>query len=387
MLQNMMLSAPFKLAGIDLRTNFGQYFAGGTDFWSSIEPVHVPSLVGHKELFCSLNHHYDPELVSVFGPTPDSSTCILHTAPWESDGHPVPVLLVHGAALNGNSWVVDFEEDGEGLARYLSKQGFRVFAVTFSHTHGDNLIQAAQIAQVIELICERTACDQIDLVCHSKGGIVCRTWLQGMIGETYPGNVRRLVFTGTPNLGTDQVFRHPLLSVMGYTAGVSSVVAYDRMWIMGMLKNTTLESIYGEGSFRGQTQLLHEWAPSIPLDLLEPEVETTYYGGFGMFGHSRGIKQAIADGGHFLEKLNSLPFPSQVEVSILAGSSNSIGQMRGESCAPSDGMVFVQSASYIEPFVRSGCHLRAVDTIAVNHLEMIYNEKAAKWVLHQLTAE
>lgn len=383
--QNLLVSAPLKAAGIDLKSGFGQYFPGGSDFWKDIELIKITSLDGHRESFCTLNQHKDPELINLFGAAPDSSLCILHTAPWEPDGHPVPVLLVHGAALNGNSWVVDFGDDGEGLARFLNKRGFRVFALTFSHPHGDNLIQAAQLAEAVRLICERTGCEKIDLVCHSKGGIACRAWMQGMIGAKYQGNVRRLVLTGVPNLGSDQVFRHPLLSIMSYTLGVSSVVAYDRMWIMGMLIDTTLESVYSEGSFRGQTQLLHEWAPAIPLDYMEPEVENTYYGGSGLFGHSRGIKQAIAEGGNFLRDLNNREFPCRVEVSIAAGSNHSFGQVPGEICAPSDGMVFVRSAVYDEPFTRSGCRLRAVDVIEVNHLEMIYHAKMADWVIHQLT--
>lgn len=386
-LRQIFIASMLPKAAGNMISNSEQSFPGSGSFWQSIEVVQVPSLIGRKESFCSLNKHYDPEIAGLLGSAPDSSICLLHTAPWDSDGYPVPVILIHGAGINGNSWVVDFKNEGEGLARFLRKKGFRVFAVTFSHTHGENMIQAAQIARVVDIVCERTGCKKVDLVCHSKGGIVCRTWLQGMTDVPFRGNVRRLILSGVPNLGTDQVFRHPLLSIISHSLGVSNVVAYDYMWPMGVITNTTLESIYGDGSFKGQTQLLYEWADSVPLNLLEPEVQTTYYGGWSLFGHSRGIKQAIADGGFYLQKLNKLKFPQQVEVAIMAGSKHYFGQVAGETGAPSDGMVFIQSAIYDDSFVKSGCRLLSIDILDVNHLEMIYHNQAAEWVFQQLTAD
>jgi len=382
----LMFDMPLKMAGVDFKSDYGRHMNRDSGFYAETILCQVPGLKGIAEPFCSVNQHEDPAIVEAFGTrTPDSSHYLLHAAPVEKSPRRVPVMLVHGAALNGNTWTVDFEEEGKGLARYLAEQGFQVFAVTFSHPHGDNRIQAVQLADAVRRVLERTGQPELDVVCHSKGGIAFRTWVQGLSKASYQGEVRRALFLGVPNLGTDQVFRRPSQAIMNHYLGFSGVIPYDMMWNMGIVVDTAEQSIYHDGTFRGQAQMLYDWAKTIPLDPLEVDAEIAYQGGWGMLGHSRGFAAALKDGGHFMDKLEKSSFPQDIEVALLAGTRHYIGTIPAETSAPSDGLVFTASALHDSVFRRAGCRILAEDEIVVNHLELFYDQNANEWVLKCLT--
>lgn len=383
------MSVPLRMAGLDLKTFYGQQMHGSHGFWQGVTRYAVPQFKGRKEAFCPVNEQEDSEIIEAFGSKkPDSSHYLLHRVTAEKNTkHTTPVLLVHGAAVGGNSWAVDFDDDGQGVARYLFENGFTVYAITHSHSHGDNRIQAAQLADAVDRICEETGSRQVDVVCHSKGGIALRMWLQGLAGIPYIGNIRRALFLGVPNLGTDQVFRHPTQGFIGYMMGANIVMAYDQIWNMGMLLDTREYSIYKQGTFHGQAQLLYDWSGKVPVDPLEPDAEIAYHGGWGMFGYSRGIKQGMADGEYLIKKLDISSFPNQIEVALLAGTSHFFGTMPAENGAPSDGMVFAASALHDKPFVANGCRVIASDKVYVNHLELLYHKKVGEWVQECLTCQ
>lgn len=377
---------PLKIAGIDFKTDYGRHMNRDSGFYSETVLCQVQSLKGVTEPFCLVNQHEDPAIIEAFQTrTPDSSCYLLHVAPSEKKPRQIPVLLVHGAALNGNSWTVDFEEEGKGLARYLAENGFQVFAVTFNHPHGDNRIQAVQLADAVKRVLERTGQSKVDIVCHSKGGIAFRTWVQGLSRAVYNGEVRRALFLGVPNLGTDQVFRRPSQAIMNHYLGFSGVIPFDKMWNMGIIVDTTEQSIYKDGTFHGQAQMLYDWTKTIPLDPLEVDAEVAYQGGWGVLGHSRGFAAALADGGNFMDKLDKKGFPKEIEVALLAGTRQYIGTIPAETSAPSDGLVFTASALYDRPFCRAGCRIVARDEIMVNHLELFYDPNANEWVYKCLT--
>lgn len=386
MWNKVMVDTQLKLSGMDLKSSYGQRLHGEQNFWTQIRLCHVPDLEGQQETFCNLNQHEDSQIIRMFGSAqPGADRYLLHTGPAKNREKNIPVLLVHGAALNGNSWSIDFAETGVGLARYLTNKGFGVYGVSFAHPHGDNRIQAIQLAHAVDIIMKETGAEQIDLVCHSKGGIACRTWMQDLAPVKYRGQVRRLCLIGVPNKGMDLVFRHPMMSFLGHIFALSSVSAYDKMINMGMLMETARQSIYKDGTFQGQSQLLVKWTDRYALDPLEPDAEVVYHGGWGIFGHSRGIDAAIEDGGNFMEKLNHAPFPGTVEVALLGGSNQMYGALPGENCASSDGMILLESALYDEPFTRAHARVLTRDSLPINHLEILYDVRAADWVYECLT--
>lgn len=68
---------------------------------------------------------------------------------WSSATKSTPVLLVHGAADEMNrAWAHPWEKNTPttisqtGLLQYLNSREYAVFAISFPHTQGNNLIQA-----------------------------------------------------------------------------------------------------------------------------------------------------------------------------------------------------------------------------------------------------
>jgi len=59
-----------------------------------------------------------------------------------------------------------------GLQQQLVELGYRVFAITFSHPHGDNYIQAQQLADAVQQVCSRCGVQKVDLVVHSKEALL-----------------------------------------------------------------------------------------------------------------------------------------------------------------------------------------------------------------------
>lgn len=99
-----------------------------------------------------------------------------------------PVVLVHGYGQNR----VDFL----WLGRALSQRGLGpVYA--FNYWPLSHLTRSAvRLDRFVQWVCERERCDEVDLVCHSMGGLVALELL-----ERGPSRVRRLVTIGSPLAG------------------------------------------------------------------------------------------------------------------------------------------------------------------------------------------
>lgn len=70
--------------------------------------------------------------------------------------------------------------------------------VTFRDPVGSNRDHARELAEVVELLRERTGSDAVDVVAHSMGGLATRVYL----GQEGRDRVRRAVFVATPHRGT-----------------------------------------------------------------------------------------------------------------------------------------------------------------------------------------
>ena len=242
------------------------FAADSSSHWQKTELCLLPALSKVKEPFCEVNTHIDPYLIYHFGSsTPPASHYLLHSAPgWDSSLRPVPVLLVHGAGLDATSYTNLWNMGHVGLQQQLVELGYRVFALTFSHPHGDNYIQAQQLADAVQEVCSRCGVPQVDLVVHSKGGIAARLYLSSLISPAFRGDVRRVIMLGVPNLGNDFAFRFPSVSYMIYLAGGNGVIPWDRLYYWGSPIDVTLRSIYAGGAFPGQSQTLYCWDSRLP---------------------------------------------------------------------------------------------------------------------------
>jgi pimeloyl-ACP methyl ester carboxylesterase len=332
----------------------------------------------------------DPEIVAAFGTDkPPSRDVLLHYAKgWES-GKGTPVLLVHGAILEATqNWIEP--HDKPGLAQALAARGKRVFAVTFAHRHGDNLLQAEQLNNALARVRAVTGAKEVDVVAHSKGTVAARalasgvklSWMRG-----YAGDIRRMVLVAGPHLGIDYPFRHPAVNYGLYPESQDSKrnapMSWRRMLVMGIWVDTSAQTMDG-GCFPGQAQLLARWDNKYPLPKLEQDWYTTYHGGQGFASVSDGIDKAIESGGNFIEKLRKHPLDRGVELAVLAGNKQDLKTVLVEKTGPSDSVVFVDSATYTDDMVRGGAKLVAKDVLPFNHMDLVIAPKAQAWIGDQL---
>jgi pimeloyl-ACP methyl ester carboxylesterase len=331
--------------------------------------------------------HFDDEVVQAFGGEfPASRDVLLHYGKnWES-GKGTPVLLVHGSLLDANSsWI--HPHDKEGLAKSLTAKGFRVFAVTFAHRHGDNYLWAEQVANAIARIKEVTGAKSVDVVAHSKGTVAVRALTSGVRKpwmRKYQGDIRRLVMVGGPHLGLDYPYRHSVVNLGLYpekrdNALLNAPMSWTKIRIMGILVDTTPLSING-GYFPGQAQMLARWDHEYALPKLEQDWYTTYHGGTGFVSQSPGIDKAIADGGNFIEKLRKSPLDSKIQLAVLAGDQADMKNILNENSGPSDGVCFVKSATATDDMTAGGAKLIEKSVLHLNHMELIYAPEAKAWI-------
>lgn len=356
-------------------------------YWEWTRRCTVSALAGVQEPFCEVNSQVDAGFIQIFGsPTPGTEAYLLHAAPgWDRNRRPTPVVLVHGAGLDATSFTNLWDMGYTGLQQQLLQLGYRVFALTFPHSHGDNFYQALHLADAVNQVCQLCGVKQVDLVTHSKGGIAARLYLSGLGGVPYREDVRRLVMLGVPNLGTDFSFRNPALSYMIYLTGGNGVIPWDHLDYLGSPVDVARRSIYREGAFPGQCQLLYRWDEVYPLDVTQQDWWTTYYGGKGYFSRSRGIETALRDGDRLVERLEHSGLHAGVEVSLLAGKSSLFAMIPLQSSIPGDGVVFLDSALHSEGLLSAGARLRQKHILPLNHIELLYHPRVARWIDWQLT--
>ena len=119
-------------------------------------------------------------------------------APWldQPDPDPIvkdrtPVLLVHGFFSNGGFWW--------DMKRWLRRRGVTsLYTVDLEPMFGDLDRMAAQLDRRIRDVLVRSGAEQLVLVAHSMGGLVCRAYLAQHGGS----RVKRLITLGSPHNGT-----------------------------------------------------------------------------------------------------------------------------------------------------------------------------------------
>lgn len=119
-------------------------------------------------------------------------------APWLDRPDPdpptkdnLPVLLVHGFFSNSGFWW--------DIKRWLGQRGVsNLFTVDLEPMFGDLDKMARQLDRRIRDVLVRSDAEQLVLVAHSMGGLVCRAYLAQHGGS----RVRRLITLGSPHNGT-----------------------------------------------------------------------------------------------------------------------------------------------------------------------------------------
>ena len=102
-----------------------------------------------------------------------------------------PLLLVHGYACSRGVWW--------RLRRDLEAAGHTVASVSLYPPYTSIGKLVPQLARRIEEVCAATGADQVVLVAHSMGGLVCRSYL----ARHGSGRVERLITLASPHSGSE----------------------------------------------------------------------------------------------------------------------------------------------------------------------------------------
>ena len=117
----------------------------------------------------------------------------------------VPVLLVHGYAHNRSGYLV--------LRNRLRRRGFAgLYTLNYNALVQDVPEISRRLAHRVERICDETRQPFVNLVGHSLGGIVARSYVQRLGGDE---RVLRAITIGSPHNGTHSA---SLFSFLGPTA-------------------------------------------------------------------------------------------------------------------------------------------------------------------------
>jgi triacylglycerol lipase len=102
-----------------------------------------------------------------------------------------PLLLVHGYGCSRGVWWL--------LRKQLEAAGHTVATLSLTPPYTSIGKLVPQLAQRIEEVCRATGADQVVLIAHSMGGLVCRSYLARHGGA----RVERLITIASPHAGTE----------------------------------------------------------------------------------------------------------------------------------------------------------------------------------------
>lgn len=326
-------------------------------YWAKIECYRDYDHPFSQESYLEKARQTNPEIVAAFGSAvPLTSTFLLHYgAKWRENKGRV-VILLHGSNHNATlAWAVPElwlgKPETTGMLAALEDKGYRVFALTFPHRHGNLFYEAEYLAGAIAVVRAVTGAAKVTIVGHSSGGLVGRMYVSSYrlssAFTAYRGDVERLVTLASPHRGQDFVFRHPEFNYFLFSDDVvaNAPMSWDKMLYYGSWRDSFKYSIYSD-NFPMQQQILSDWTSRYPVSIFSPDWYTTVHGGSGFVSHSFGIKETIMRGGNFMENFRSHQVNPDVSVTVIAGTNKNIdGMAKTETDGPSDGLIFVESAA------------------------------------------
>jgi hypothetical protein len=287
---------------------------------------------------------------------PPGSQFLLYRAPGWHTNAGAPVLLVMGAnddvdreysdpAAGGSGTCGVLTCPTTGLMQFLTGQGYRVFAVNFADTQGDNYEWAQTISDALSRVKAETGTTSVDLVSWSKGAFAARMYVASVApswGRAYQNDVAKLVLIGNPNGGLDYTFAHgtegnPLIypECGGSLNGPSPSQSYVCFGILHAEPNLSIDSVY----FTGQRQMLARLDGTYGVDETQQDWFTTYYGGTGFVSTSKGIAEAMGKGA-LVATIQASTVPAAVSTYVLCGGAPTLIGFYNENRGPSDGVVF-----------------------------------------------
>lgn len=353
----------------------------------------------------------------------DSSLMVLLYAPGWDQAQKTPVLLIHGAGDDAfRAWVHPrsmttpefIPEDKQGFMQRLSRKGYPVFAINFSHNHGCNYLQAEQIRNAIHIIKKKTQQPKVNIIAHSKGNCAASIYMSdiGKVDSTYKSfltnyedDVNYYVQLGAANKGIDLVFRYYMGNVTSLANNTSSPICFYQGLVYGLWTNLYKFDIYAQNPgkysgnyFPGQNQLLYNLVDDgldfsvfsyTPTDF-NLTMKACYYGGTTAFVSSYGIEHAISEGQHTIEKLNTQGLDPNVNVINVYGTHSVIDEIDlgwikipiGVQDYPSDGVLYKYSASYTEGITKRGARLVGQRGFDKNHLQIAYDRQILDWIVN-----
>lgn len=102
-----------------------------------------------------------------------------------------PLILVHGYACSRGVWWL--------LRRHLEAAGHTVASISLDPPYTSIGKLVPQLNQRIDEVCRATGADQVVLIAHSMGGLVCRSYLARHGGR----RIERLITVASPHAGTE----------------------------------------------------------------------------------------------------------------------------------------------------------------------------------------
>ena len=354
----------------------------------------------------------------------DAGLMVLFYAPDWQVLRKTPVLLIHGAGDDAmRAWVHPLSlttpetipSAQEGFMQKLVRAGYPTFAINFSHNHGCNYKQAEQIYNAIQVIKRRTGADKVHLIAHSKGNCAASIYVCGGLDvnpeafgflSRFNKDVSVYVQLAPGNKGIDLIFRYYSGSLFTLTSKLPSPVCFYRALIYGLWQDYYEGDIYLENPgedvgnyYPGQCQLLYNLVDDgldfsvysyTPVDM-NMTMRACYYGGSTMFVSCYGIQYAIKEGHSTIAKINSRGMDPSVALVNIYGTDPVIQEIdlgfikipMGVPDHPSDGLVYVHSARYIDGLLKRGAKLLGQKGYDANHFGVAIRQNIFDWITTQ----
>ena len=135
------------------------------------------------------------------------------------ESEPDPIILIPGIGASWN-WEIMLDRGAEGvwdflplsdeyenLISSLEEQGYikgQTLFIVFYDWRKTNQISATEyLIPIIDQALQNSNSGYVDIIAHSMGGIVARSYIQG---NSYRGDVDQLIMIGTPNFGSSDVY-------------------------------------------------------------------------------------------------------------------------------------------------------------------------------------
>jgi triacylglycerol esterase/lipase EstA (alpha/beta hydrolase family) len=165
-----------------------------------------------------------------------------------------PIIVIHGWTQNRTNFV--------WLTRFLRRRGLGPF-FGFNYFSFNPIEKSArELAAFVDRVRAHTGADQVDLLCHSLGGLVARTYVDMIDGHRH---VRRVVTLGTPHRGIG--YANPRLgaSVRDMCARTGFVVKLGSVPLPAGVGYTSIYSAHDNIVYPGTASCLGERGTDIAV--------------------------------------------------------------------------------------------------------------------------